>query len=792
MSSDKDKKTKKKPDWHLRMSVGDDLSLGGSAPPASQHYRQERISARRRMSVHEPEIPSLFATSTSIAASSAGSASRTADSSLEEQRQRMFVVDISQTRAQLLEQEDTDRNEQVTVEDTGPKLMALGSVESEGFYRHSVRGTYQIGNLLQELALLEGNSSDTPKRDILHLRQSSCGDTQRMLGGRYAVIEAERLRQNPVDRLLRMIRLYFWPALVRRIDAASIVEICTDPKDRFGDGKQRIYVPYDDPDALEYYRNLTHEKLAVEVVRLPPRPYTPDFLCSIARKPGLLTLAIERAPGVDGQLHSMRGVPFMVPGGRFNEMYGWDSYFIVLGLLSPAHHDTSASSSGSAAWMPQIELLYLARCMVKNAVYEIRHYGKILNANRTYYLTRTQPPFLTDMAIRVHSYLRKVTPEMLVGHEIALPLLTEQPEDFLRDATQAAILEYRQVWTSSPRLIESIGLSRYCDEGKGISLETEPSHFDAILAPYAAKLGLPISEYAKAYADGAVCEPSLDDYFRHDRAVRESGHDTSYRLDGRAASLATVDLNSLLYKYERDIAQCIDECFGGLLEMPDGSAEISASWTERARSRAARMNTLMWNEEAGTFFDYNFEISQQTGYDSVTAFWTLWAGICTAEQVDLLLNRTLPRFEAAGGLVSGTRASRGPTSLARPNRQWDYPLGWPPHQLLAWPAIHVHQPLVARRLAYRWLYMLTRAFVDYNGVVPEKFDVVHLRHRLDDLEYGNQGTAFQRVPTEGFGWMNASYLVGLEYLGQRERRALGALIPPEAVFPGSTALDDGA
>lgn len=226
--------------------------------------------------------------------------------------------------------------------------------------------------------------------------------------------------------------------------------------------------------------------------------------------------------------------------------------------------------------------------------------------------------------------------------------------------------------------------------------------------------------------------------------------------------------------------------------MPDGSIETSASWTERARERAARMNALMWNEQAGTFFDYNFEAGQQTGYDSVTAFWPLWAGICTAAQVDALLDRTLPRFEAAGGLVSGTRASRGPTSITRPSRQWDYPLGWPPHQLLAWPAISAHRPLVARRLAYRWLYMLTRAFVDYNGVVPEKFDVVHLRHRLDELEYGNQGTGFQRVPTEGFGWMNASYLVGLEYLEQRERRALGALIPPETVFPGSTTLtDDG-
>ena len=83
-----------------------------------------------------------------------------------------------------------------------------------------------------------------------------------------------------------------------------------------------------------------------------------------------------------------------------------------------------------------------------------------------------------------------------------------------------------------------------------------------------------------------------------------------------------------------------------------------------------------------------------------------------------------------------------------------------------------------QRLAYRWLFMITKAFVDFNGVVPEKFDVVTLNHKLN-VEYGNVGIDFKFIPREGFGWMNSSYKVGLTYITGYMRRALGALVTPE-------------
>lgn len=144
--------------------------------------------------------------------------------------------------------------------------------------------------------------------------------------------------------------------------------------------------------------------------------------------------------------------------------------------------------------------------------------------------------------------------------------------------------------------------------------------------------------------------------------------------------------------------------------------------------------------------------------------------------------RSLQLFEQAGGLVAGTEKSRGPLSLQRPNRQWDYPYGWAPHQILAWHGLIRYGYLnEAKRLTYRWLLMITKCFVDYNAVVPEKFDVVALSHKVT-AEYGNVGTDFKYVPKEGFGWMNASYQVGLNLLSRQEKRALGLLIPAEKLF----------
>jgi len=159
----------------------------------------------------------------------------------------------------------------------------------------------------------------------------------------------------------------------------------------------------------------------------------------------------------------------------------------------------------------------------------------------------------------------------------------------------------------------------------------------------------------------------------------------------------------------------------------------------------------MWNEKKGMYFDYNCVKKQQTGYESATTFWAMWAGVASPAQAAIMVKQALPLFEVHGGLVAGTEASRGKISMKRPNRQWDYPFGWAPQQILAWTGLlRYRYEDEAQRLAYRWLYMVTVAAVDFNGVVVEKYDVTNATHPHQvAAEYGNQGADFKGRAKEG-------------------------------------------
>jgi alpha,alpha-trehalase len=287
--------------------------------------------------------------------------------------------------------------------------------------------------------------------------------------------------------------------------------------------------------------------------------------------------------------------------------------------------------------------------------------------------------------------------------------------------------------------------------------------------------------------------PELDTFFVHDRSVRESGHDTTYRWDlngNRCADFVTVDLNALLYKIEIDIGTMIQKIFFDRLVRDDGTVEMSSQWFERAEKRKERMLRYLWNEDAHLFFDYDFVQNTQSAYVSATALYPLWAcdpqnpatKIVTESQAKKLVCSVLGQLEMAGGVVASAKASRGKLSEDRPQRQWDYPYGWAPHQMLIWQGlVHYGMDATAHRLIYKWLYTILRNAADYNGMIPEKFDVVKRSHEVF-AEYGNVGTEFDYITQEGFGWMNASYQVGLGLLPNAYKTSLEQLIPPEWIF----------
>jgi alpha,alpha-trehalase len=297
------------------------------------------------------------------------------------------------------------------------------------------------------------------------------------------------------------------------------------------------------------------------------------------------------------------------------------------------------------------------------------------------------------------------------------------------------------------------------------------------------------TEFESAYRSGELKSPALDAYFIHDRAMRESGHDTSYRLEGCCADLVTVDLNSLLYKMEIDIARTIDSEFARAAGDDSDELGTSAVWYEAAENRKALIDRYLWNADRGMYFDYDYVNERQTEYVSATTFYPLWAGTATREQAEGLVRNALPLLEVAGGIVGSTEQSRGPITPERPLRQWDYPHGWAPHQMLVWQGLaNFGYDGIALRLAYRWLYTITLNAVNYNGTVPEKFDLVNRSHQVF-AEYGNVGAKFSYITREGFGWTNASYQIGLSLLTPEMRESLDRLIAPEWVFDDTNARE---
>ena len=304
----------------------------------------------------------------------------------------------------LLQQADTDKDKKITKEDHPKSPFWMLSVEGDSV---RISQIYYLSNLLQELALAKEGGKQT-----LQLSMS-------------------QIQEPPSQRISRRIKNEFWDDLTRSIDKKGLTKILKDTK--ASDGVQRLYVPGNDSVGIAYYQNLQKELKGFEVLILPKK-ITPEYVKSINHKPGLLALKTENGGGV----------PFVVPGGRFNEMYGWDSYFEGVGLLIDGRID-------------------LAKAMVDNFIYQIDHYGKILNANRTYYLTRTQPPFMS-------SFVREV-------YEAS----EEKDKKWLRKALNAAITEYEQVWMQKGERFTGNGLNRYFAQGIGIPPETEKGHFEEVL-----------------------------------------------------------------------------------------------------------------------------------------------------------------------------------------------------------------------------------------------------------------------------------------------------------------------
>jgi alpha,alpha-trehalase len=643
------------------------------------------------------------------------------------------TVPVAENLWRLMAQEDTDGDQKITVHDhTTPFVIR----------DHNSAVAKTITNFYQMSVLMQGFK----QADDQHEKNIAMNQLQ--------------LDEDIVDRTHRFIKDKFWDALTRRIDAEHIDQVVHDSKTT--SKYDYIYVPADDKAAIQYFqaleneRNTRHRLPPLKVVALPsPDQINGAFVRNLDGAHGILSLALET--NADGKI---AGAPYVVPGGRFNELYCWDSYFIVLGLLQDGRSD-------------------LARAMTDNLLYEVQYYGKIPNANRTYYLTRSQPPFLTSIIRAVYES-------------------GAADKNWLASALKIAVSEYQNVWIGKDRLVK-IGpyeLSRYYDTGKGPCPEVEPGHYDEPIQPWVTQVvpenpDLPLTAYrflneylyCGKYADLKANGLTLDAFFKHDRAVRESGHDTTHRFDDRTTDFVSVDLNALLYKYETDFADVLEQDFNGKLPSLGKDASDAAYWRQQAAARKKAMLALMWDDRRSFFFDYDFINQIRSTYISATGLYPLWAKMLDAQNPeDLKCAKRAAAFACAkmeqpAGLAATAKESVE-SARRQDGRQWDYPYGWAPHQMLAWQGFKNYGlDADAGRLAYRWLYTIVQNAHNYCGMIPEKYNVVTGSHDVF-VEYGNIGTKFSYIATEGFGWMNASFEVGMSFLSPPQLADLRALKPP--------------
>src|ERR1700722_7030316 len=410
-------------------------------------------------------------------------------------------------------------------------------------------------------------------------------------------------------------------------------------------------------------------------------------------------------------------------------MYGWDSYFIIRGLLRAGRVD-------------------LARGMVDNFFFEIEHYGAMLNANRTYYLTRSQPPFLSSMFVDVY----QATPR-------------DKPDFAWLERAYADLEKDYGMWTHPPHLAGQTGLSRYYDFGDGPPAEAlqDESGFYRKVAQYFFLHPAEANDYvvedepgmtqpvAGAVYSLQVCDVSLPvaqagcekarpfqlsaDYYKGDRSMRESGFDVSFRFGPFGAAthhFAPVCLNSLLYKTEKDLEQ---------ISRWLGRDDDVKKWNQRAEARKNLITRYLWDRQQGLFFDYNFTTGKISTYKYASTFYPLWSGLATPEQAKAVMSN-LKSFEQLGGVPMSTRET---------GAQWDLPYGWGNIEMLVIDGLRRYgYNADADRVSYEFLSTVAENF-RRDGNIREKYNVV-TRSSEAHVELGYE------MNVVGFGWTNAAVL----------------------------------
>ena len=375
--------------------------------------------------------------------------------------------------------------------------------------------------------------------------------------------------------------------------------------------------------------------------------------------------------------------PYVVPGGRFRELYYWDSYFTMLGLEADGRHN-------------------LALDMLKDFAFEIDCYGHVPNGNRSYYLSRSQPPFFSLMVDLIAER---------DGDDSHVSYLPELESEYAYWMDGSTVIKSGQSYRRVVRLMDGTILNRYWDDRAEPRDESYREDVDT--------------------ARGSRRDPA--DLYRNIRAAAESGWDFSSRwlADGhsldtiRTVSVLPVDLNCLMVHLEQTLAKAY---------RIGGDTNQSTRFVELAARRKAAIRRLMWNKRSHAFADYAW---QQDVVLPVTAagLFPLFFHVATQRQAEMEAMTVRRRLLMPGGIG---------TTLVVSGQQWDQPNGWAPLQWIAVVGLRNYNEVqLAETIAKRWSCENIDGY-HTSGTLVEKYNLIN----------GSAGGGGEYAVQIGFGWTN--------------------------------------
>lgn len=411
--------------------------------------------------------------------------------------------------------------------------------------------------------------------------------------------------------------------------------------------------------------------------------------------------------------------PVVIPGSRFREVYYWDSYWIIRGLLASKMYKT-------------------AKAIVINLISLIDTYGYVLNGARAYYTNRSQPPLLSAMVYDIYNQTGDL--------------------DLVKKALPALLKEHK-FWNSG---IHKVNIQD--DQGSNHTLSR-----------YYAMWNKPRPESStidKAHASKLLNASEKEQFYREVASVAESGWDFSTRWMRNTSDFTTlaitsilpVDLNIFVLKMELNIAS---------MAQIVGDDKTAENFLKAAQARKQAINSVFWNEEKGQWLDYwisngtsslefqRWKASNQNNNAFASNFVPIWIDLFNSDTS--IVEKVRKSFQSSGLLGAAGIA----TSLIRSGEQWDFPIGWPPlqHMIVEGLAKSGSQEAksMAQDIAMRWINTNYVAYKE-TGAMHEKYDVE---------KCGDIGGGGEYIAQTGFGWSNGVVLAFLEEFGWPEDLKIG-------------------